>query len=95
MEGGATSIPLQGWILSGPRESILIARSRALDLDNDLVELLGPWLRRCLASRKSVAGRSEQIWLDLANFGVKLAANDVDRSALVGGNKLPFHDNKR
>ena len=25
--------------------------------------------------------RCERIWLDLANFGVKLAANDVDRSA--------------
>ena len=39
--------------------------------------------------------RCERIWLDVANFGVKLAANDVDRSAPVGGNKLPFDDNKR
>jgi hypothetical protein len=33
--------------------------------------------------------------LDLANFGVKLAAKDVDRNARGGGNKLPFDDNKR
>jgi hypothetical protein len=55
VEGRATSIPLQGWIPSGPRENILIARSRALDLDVVLVGFAGLGFAGYLASRKSVA----------------------------------------
>jgi hypothetical protein len=53
--GAPPAFLLQGWIPSGPRENILIARSRALDLDNDLVGFSGLGFAGYLASRKSVA----------------------------------------
>jgi hypothetical protein len=47
-----------------------------------------------LASRTSRL-RCERMWLDLANFGSSAPQKMSTATPVVGGNKLPFDDNKR
>ena len=60
----------------------LVGSPRALDLDDDVSRVRGAWLRRVsrLAPERRDHGVSRS-GLDLANFGVKPAAKDVDRNA--------------